>query len=158
MSATTAAHHELLAGIAAALRARCPPRYGVGVERTLRVDRHAELRADVVAVKAEQDGQESVAVEDVVLAVEILSPDWTFGDTYARTRIYMAAGVPNYWVIDPTGEQISLTEILPAPHGAPGRHTCEVFATDRPWPVTLDLPALTQRRARLMARGDEPRS
>jgi hypothetical protein len=31
-------------------------------------------------------------------------------------------------------------------------YTAEVFTTDRPWPVTIDLPALTKRRARLVER------
>jgi hypothetical protein len=112
MRATTVAHQDRLTEVAAALRASCPPEYVVGMDRTLRADRQAELRPDVVAVKAQQDGPTSIAVEDVVLA----------------------------------------SEILPSPGGEPGRHTCGVFSTDRPCPVALDLPALTERRGERPAR------
>jgi hypothetical protein len=31
--------------------------------------------------------------------------------------------------------------------------TAEMFATDHPWPIALDLPALTERRDALLKRG-----
>jgi Uma2 family endonuclease len=150
-------HQALLAEIAGALRANCPPDFVVRVDRSLPVDRRSQLRPEVVAVRAEHAGR--AGVEHVVLAVEILASDWTFGVTHAKTRIYMAAGVAHYWVIDATGEKITLTAVLPASDpDHPGVHTAAAYSTDRPWPVTLDLPALAERRARLMARADEPRS
>jgi Uma2 family endonuclease len=155
-SSPSGAHQGLTTDIAVALRADCPSDFVVRVDQPLRVDRRSELRPDVVAVRAGPAGRTPVAVEDVVLAVEILSPDWTYGRTYAKTRIYMEAGVADYWIIDPTGEKITLTSVLPQPGVRVGAHTADVFRADRPWPVTLDLPALTRRRADLRARaGDQ---
>jgi hypothetical protein len=34
------------------------------------------------------------------------------------------------------------------------RRVTGVFATDAPWPLKIDLGALTERRARLMQRAD----
>jgi hypothetical protein len=75
-------------------------------------------------------------------------------------RLIVPRGVPTYWVIDPLHEKMTLTELLLTSGGEYdfGVHTSEIFTTDRPWPVALDLPALTERRAELSARADRSRS
>jgi Uma2 family endonuclease len=90
-----------------------------------------------------------------VLVVEIISPDSSFRDLYDRAHVYARAGVATYWVIDPLHERITLTELVLGVGGEydKGEHTDGVFCTERPWQVTLDLPALTERRANLMGRG-----
>jgi Uma2 family endonuclease len=152
----TVAHQDLMGDVWLALRANCPPEFVVSMDQSLRVDRRSEPRPDVVAVKVEHYGRTPVAVADVALAVEIISPDSTFRDMYAKAHLYAAAGVPTYWVIDPLHDKMTLTELVLAPRGEYdfGVHTADVFSTDRPWPVTLDLPALTERRAELLARAE----
>ncbi|WP_174264381.1 hypothetical protein [Phytoactinopolyspora halotolerans] len=34
-------------------------------------------------------------------------------------------------------------------------YTTDIFTTDRPWPTTIDLPALTSRREKLMRLAEE---
>ena len=70
-------------------------------------------------------------------------------------RLHAAAAIPTYWVVDPLHGAITLTEFV-RDHSTGqydfGVHTADVFETDRPWPVRLDLPALTARRAALLER------
>ena len=53
--------------------------------------------------------------------------------------------------------KVTLTAVLPPSDDGDrlGVHTADVFRTHRPWPVVIDLAALTARRAQLMAREDE---
>lgn len=69
--------------------------------------------------------------------------------------VYAAAGVAHYWVVDPMFPSgMVLTEFRP---GATGqyeivRSTAEVFETDTPYPVSLDLPGLSAARTALLER------
>jgi Uma2 family endonuclease len=154
----TVAHQDLVIDVAVALRTACPVEYVVSIDQSMRVDRRSEPRPDVLAVKVAEYGRTPVDIAAVILAVEIISPDSTFRDMYDKAHVYARAGVPTYWVIDPLHDKLTLTEMLLAERGEYefGVHTEDVFTTERPWPVTLDLPALTARRADLRARASTP--
>ena len=121
---------------------------------SMRVDRRNEPRPDVVVIRRRHAGQSPVPVEDALLAVEVVSPTSTFRDMYDKAKVYAHAGVPSYWVVDPLQERVTLTEYT---LGAGGRdyeqitHTEDLFVTERPWKVSVDLPALTARRNGLLA-------
>ncbi|MGC4766555.1 Uma2 family endonuclease [Micromonospora sp. DT46] len=97
-----------------------------------------------------------VPVEDALLAVEVLSPTSTFRDRYDKAKVYAHAGVRTYWVVDPLHERMTLTEYTLGPAGEyeAVTHTEDLFVTERPWKVSVDLPALTARRAGLLARDE----
>ncbi|MDG4785569.1 Uma2 family endonuclease [Micromonospora sp. WMMD1102] len=139
-----------------ALEANCPPEYVVGIDLSMRVDRRNEPRPDVVALRREHVTRSPVPVRDAVIAVEVISPDSTFQDMYDKARVYGHAGVPTYWVVDPLHERMTLTEFVLGPTGEyePAAHTDDVFDTERPWKVTVDLPALTSRWAGLRDRAE----
>jgi hypothetical protein len=65
-----------------------------------------------------------------------------------------AGDVRTYWVVDPLRERMTLTEFVLGPKGEyeAVAHTDDVFVAERPWKVSVDLPALTARRAGLLAR------
>ena len=95
-----------------------------------------------------------VPVAGAPLAVEVLSPSSTFRDLHEKAGVYARAGIQTYWVVDALHEKMTLTEfLLEGRSYRPGAHTDEVFVTERPWKVTLDLPALTARRDSLLGRG-----
>ena len=88
-------------------------------------------------------------VEDTILAVEIISPDSHIRDNYTKRKIYAAAGVGSYWVIDPSfDEGVVLTEYVlsDGPVYEMINTTDKVFTTQVPYSVTIDLPALTAER------------
>ena len=85
-----------------------------------------------------------------------MSPTSALRDTETKRALYARAGVPAYWIVVPEQDKptIALAELA---LNGDSRHyryvthyTTEVFSTDRPWPVTVDLPGLTERRARLL--------
>ncbi|MCW3813543.1 Uma2 family endonuclease [Micromonospora sp. DR5-3] len=140
-----------------ALRVNCPPEYLVSIDLSMRVDRRNEPRPDVVVIRRKHADRSPVPVEDALLAVEVVSPTSTFRDMYDKAKVYAHAGVRSYWVVDPLQERITLTEYA---LGA-GReydqltHTEYLFVTERPWKVSVDLPALTARRNDLLATDEE---
>ena len=159
----TALHQDLGVRVLLALEANCPPGLMPVVDLSLRVNRRNEPRPDVVVVRPDHIDRSPLPVEDVVLAVEVISPDSIFRDMYAKAKVYAAAGVQRYWVVDPLHDAITLTEFVPGADGGYeiAGHTDGVFTTEDPYPVTIDLPALTARRKAMLARTraePEPRS
>jgi Uma2 family endonuclease len=149
----TAVHQDLCVELLLALRVNCPAEYLVSIDLSMRIDRRNEPRPDVVAIRREHADRSPVPVEDALLAVEVLSPTSTFRDLYDKAKVYAHAGVRTYWVVDPLHERMTLTEYTLGPTGEYEvvTHTEDLFVTERPWKVSVDLPALTTRRAGLLA-------
>ncbi|MBQ1027095.1 Uma2 family endonuclease [Micromonospora sp. C95] len=150
----TALHQDLCVELLLALRVNCPPDYLVSIDLSMRIDRRNEPRPDVVAIRREHANRSPVPVEDALLAVEVISPTSTFRDLYDKAKVYAHAGVRSYWVVDPLHEKMTLTEYALGPSGdyEVTTHTEDLFVSERPWKVSVDLPALTTRRAGLLAR------
>ncbi|MDG4829542.1 Uma2 family endonuclease [Solwaraspora sp. WMMD1047] len=153
----TALHQDLCVRLLLALEVNCPPEYLVSIDLSMRVDRRNEPRPDVVAIRREHADRSPVPVRDAVLAVEVLSPTSTFRDLYDKAKVYAHAGVPTYWVVDPLHGKMTITEYHLGPNGEYETiaHTDDVFVTERPWKVSVDLPALTTRRAGLATPGTD---
>jgi Uma2 family endonuclease len=153
----TAVHQDFCVRLLLALEINCPPEYLVSIDLSMRVDRRNEPRPDVVAIRRERANVTPVPVEDALIAVEVVSPTSTFRDMYDKAKVYAHAGVRSYWVVDPLQERVTLTEYALGS----GReyeqtaHTEDLFVTERPWKVSVDLPALTARRNALLATDGE---
>lgn len=139
--------------------------YVVGYDQSATVDDHNEPRPDVVVAGIGALQTTPFPVDELVLAVEVVSPQSSWiRDTETKRALYARAGVPSYWIVVPEEESatIALAELVldesTRQYAYRTHYTTEVFTTDRPWPVTVDLPALTQRRARLIERAGEARA
>jgi hypothetical protein len=138
--------YELIDG---RLRAGCPPGFAPVPDYSLKINYRNEPRPDVVVVKVGNLHRSPVPVEDALLAIEVVSPTSHFRDMYAKARTYAAAGVAHYWVIDPLfPDGVVLSRYRPGADGAYEMvgSTSGVFTTEVPFPVTIDLPALTAQR------------
>jgi Uma2 family endonuclease len=148
--------HQFVCGeVFVALRHSCPPAFVPLQDLSLDVGRYSEPRPDIVVVDPAHCAQHPLPVEDAFVAVEVVSKDSKVRDVYDKAGMYAAAGVEHYWVIDPLGDKISLAEHVleqkPRRY-AIARQTTDVFTTDEPYPITIDLPALTARRDAFLAR------
>jgi Uma2 family endonuclease len=154
LPAPVPAHQDLAIEIALALRADCPPDFIVSTDQSLRVNRRNEPRPDLVGVRIEHYGRSPVPVEDAVLAIELVSEHPEFRDMVEKARIYGEAGLPAYWVIDQNRPEMSLTEMTLGPSKSYEitNHTTDVFSVEAPWPITIDLPRLSARRAAILER------
>jgi hypothetical protein len=119
------------------------------------VDRYNMPFVDVVGIRAKAAFDSPVAAADVVLAVEVLS-NWSESlDRGMKMQLYARAGIPSYWLVDPLGDHITVTQFVLGQDGRYRRHlhTADVAVIDQPWPVTLDLPAMTAERDQIREMG-----
>jgi Uma2 family endonuclease len=151
--------HQLLGvELVLALRPGCPEGYTPAPDMSLRVDRFSEPRPDVVVVAKSEFRRSPIPVDKALLVVEIISPDSRFRDMHSKTKIYAAAGLKHYWVIDPEFKHgLELTEFRIGSNGEyeQVKSTSGIFETDVPYPVKIDLPVLTALRDEDLARWED---
>jgi Uncharacterized protein conserved in cyanobacteria len=88
------------------LRHSAPPQMKVRREMTVVLDRRNGPEPDVSVVRAEAvTGRELTrfSAADVLLAVEVVSPDSEARDRAAKPQKYAAAGIPNFWLVEMAG-------------------------------------------------------
>lgn len=144
--------HQLLGlQTAYAINEHCPDEFIINVEQAILIDRRNELRPDVVLIRDEAAERSPVLPADVPLVVEVVSKSSKRFDREGKLKKYAYVGIPSYWIIDPLAERVTFTEFRLDPHGVyqVHIHTDELVTVDRPWEITLDLPAWTSRRDRL---------
>jgi Uma2 family endonuclease len=142
-----------MAAVARALDVHCPEDRLVCHSLPIELDRHNELRPDVVVLRATGAWRAPVLVGDVLLVGEITSPRSRATDQSAKLKRFASAGIPTYWIVDLVEEPVTLSVFG---LGHDGRYRPALRAEDRaavslPWAVTLDLPAWTRKRDRLRA-------
>jgi Uma2 family endonuclease len=149
--------HNLVARwIADVLDETKPPEFVTGTDQSANVDDHNEPRPDVVVAHIRNLRTSPFPITDASLVVEVVSPSSVLRDTETKRALYARAGVPSYWIVVPEQDKptIALAELALDPGQRQYRYathyTTDMFRTDRPWPVEIDLPGLTARRAGLM--------
>jgi len=104
---------DLLVG---GLRRTVPADLKVERQMTVVLDHRNAPVPDLSVVRAETAtslDQDRFAAQDLVLAVEVVSPDSEARDRDAKPRKYAAAGIPYFWLveIDPVNKTYALTGI-----------------------------------------------
>ena len=143
----TVLHQDLCVELVSMLKPGCPAGYRPVVDLSFEVDRLNEPRPDVAVVAMRYGRRTPVPIDGAMLVAEIVSPTSHFRDMHAKTKVYASAGVQHYWVLDPwfKGGAV-LTVFQPGPTGSYEivTSTNKTFNTDVPFPVTIDLPELTE--------------
>lgn len=87
--------------------------------------------------------------EDVLLAVEIVSPGPRRTDRFAKPGEYAAAGIPAYWRIEQDPVRVYAYRLAARP-GPSGERQYELVTTgdtvievDQPFPIKLPVAAIT---------------
>ena len=142
-------HQEIQNLVWMALRANRPSHLTVSTDTSLEINQKNEPRPDVVIARKALGFRTPVPVVDSLLAVEVVSPTSGSRDTIAKRKIYADAGIEDYLIIDPDAEPD--VELWHFHLDDSGRYelvgkTSGEFTTDRPYPITIDLPELTATR------------
>ena len=119
----------------------------VTTDLSLTVDHRNDPRPDIVIIPGADSGVSPAPVSGALLVAEVISPESRTRDQRDKATLFARARVRTYWVIDPRGERVSLTErVLVGDVYRVMRETDDVFVTERPWKATIDLPAFTAKR------------
>ncbi|MGW2597837.1 Uma2 family endonuclease [Streptomyces klenkii] len=135
-----------------ALLAHVPDDLDVDREMSIKLDRRNRPEPDVLVYRAKADtgvDQTWYDPKDIVLAIEVVSPDSEERDREVKPRKYAAAGVKYYWRVEESGglPVVYAYELDPATrtYGPTGVFRDEL-ETDYPFPVRIDLTAINRRR------------
>lgn len=142
-------HQDICFELVAMLRPNCPPGYRAVIDVSLEVDGRNEPRPDVVVARQSVGLRSPAPIQAALLVAEVISPTSHFRDMDAKKKLFAAARVGSYWVIDPTYDKgVVLTEFRLGDDGhyETVTNTDKVFTTDVPYPATIDLPRLTELR------------
>ena len=153
-------HNIIARWIAQTLEESCPDGdIVIGTDQSATVDRHNEPRSDVIVTSSAFLQQSPFPIGGSRLVIEVVSPTSVLRDTETKRALYARAGVPAYWIVVPEAHDptISLAELrldeAERHYRFATHYTTDVFETDVPWPVRIDLPALTAKRACIMRAG-----
>lgn len=129
------------------LRHSVPPQLKVRREMTVVLDRRNGPEPDVSVVRAEAVTGRNVTrynAADVLLAVEVVSPDSEARDRDAKPQKYAAAGIPNFWLVEMAGSDqhpvVRVYELDPVSrtYDLTGTHH-DRLKTGVPFPVDIDI-------------------
>ena len=156
-------HNIIARWIARILEDSCPdPELLVGTDQSATIDAHNEPRPDVIVSPRRYLHRSPFPITGSRLVVEVVAPTSVLRDTETKRALYARAGVPDYWIIvaGPDDPTIRLAAMVLDESGGAYRfatqYTSDVFETRSPWPLRVDLPELTAKRAR--ATRVEPRA
>lgn len=150
-------HNTIAAWLANALEESNPgDRYVIGHGQSVTADAHNEPCVDVVVADISVFRMTPFPITQLALAVEVVSPHSVLRDTETKRALYARAGVPSYWIVVPDNDAptIALAELVleekTGQYTYRTHYTTDIFTTDQPWNITVDLPALTAKREGLL--------
>ncbi|MDQ0991390.1 Uma2 family endonuclease [Streptomyces sp. V3I7] len=135
------------------LREALPPEFSVEREMTVVLDDRNGPEPDACVVRADAVtglDQTRFQAEDVLLAVEVVSPESGSRDRTTKPQKYAAAGIPNFWRVEQDGTSggplVHIYELDPLTRSYVhmGLHRNHLKA-DKPYPIDFDLTAIGQR-------------
>ncbi|MEU3523836.1 Uma2 family endonuclease [Streptomyces sp. NPDC038707] len=132
------------------LRSTVPSDLKVAREMTVVLDRRNGPEPDISVIKAEaRKGLRQTYFEgkDVVLAIEVVSPESEARDRLTKTHKYAAAGIRYYWLVEMTEPEghpaVEIFELSEVTGTYQSIGTCrDRVKVDKPYPIDIDLTAI----------------
>jgi Uma2 family endonuclease len=107
VSAQRVFHADAIDMLISGLRRTAPPEIRVKREMTVVIDKRNGPEPDISVVRAEAvtgRRQTHFKAADVLLAIEVVSPDSEARDRDTKPHKYAAAGIPHFWLVDMAGQ------------------------------------------------------
>jgi Uma2 family endonuclease len=145
----TSVHQVIAMRLGVALEQTCPDHLFVSQSNDVQLSQRRLFIPDVLVTTFEaarrRDG--SFTADEVVLAVEIVSPGSQSMDRVLKPALYAKAGIPHYWLIETDGGITVQTHRLDGTAGvfeASGSFT-DVVRVDEPWHIEIPIAGLRPR-------------
>ncbi|MGW0081217.1 Uma2 family endonuclease [Streptomyces sp. NPDC003393] len=143
-------HANVIDLLVTRLRSSLPAEFRVSREMTVVLDKHNGPEPDVSVVRTDAitgPGQTSYQAEDVLLAVEVVSPDSESRDRTTKPHKYARSGIPHFWRVEEDGADgrpiVHVYELDPMTkayvHMGVHRDRIEI---DKPYAIDIDLTAV----------------
>ena len=131
-------HQDMVGNLYLLLRAACPPHLKVVLAPfAVALADDTEVQPDLIVAARTQFTRKELPGPPL-LAVEVLSPSTRRIDLLLKRDRLQAAGVPSYWLVDPTGPSVTVLELQDGAYveaaRADGAQACEVLL---PYPVRM---------------------
>ncbi|GAA3985607.1 Uma2 family endonuclease [Streptomyces marokkonensis] len=152
VSPQRAFHADAIDLLVSGLRQFVPPGFRVKRKMTIILDQHNGPEPDVSVIRTDAitgPGQTSYAAKDVLLAIEVVSPDSESRDRTTKPQKYAAAGIANFWRVEQGGSGgrpiIHVYELDPMTNAYVhmGMHR-ERIKVDKPYSIDIDLTAIDE--------------
>ncbi|MEV6245826.1 Uma2 family endonuclease [Streptomyces sp. NPDC051742] len=145
-------HSAMIFLLRMGLRASVPPHLRVDSEMAVVIDRRNCPEPDVLVVREDavrSRTQTSYPVADVLLAVEVVSPDSESRDHDTKPHKYAAAGVEHFWLVEMEGEDDHAVVRVYERDPVTKQYTCTGVHRDRlkltvPFDIDIDLTAIDE--------------
>ncbi|WP_236572778.1 Uma2 family endonuclease [Streptomyces sp. GS7] len=145
-------HGNVIDLLVCGLRTSLPAEFKVSREMTVILDKHNGPEPDVSVVRTDAitgPDQMSYQVRDVLLVVEVVTPESASRDHTTKPRKYAAAGIENFWRVEESGTSgkpvVHVYELDPVTeayvHAGIHRDRIKV---DRPYAIDIDLTAVDE--------------
>ncbi|MEU0549228.1 Uma2 family endonuclease [Micromonospora sp. NPDC005979] len=150
MSPQRAWHSRVVSALLFALAEQAPPGVEIEREMTIRLDPRNRPEPDLLATNAPYyDPDRTFYTPDqVLLVVEVVSPESAHRDRTIKLRKYAEAGIGNYWRVEEEGSPVIHTYELDGPtqlYAPTGIHRHELRVTT-PFAIKIDLDGLVPGR------------
>jgi len=139
-------HSLMNSHVLESLRAECPGELRVRREMAVRLSDQTVLEPDVLVIKADRAGDHDLVIfasDDVVLAIETMSPSSRERDRDTKPHKYAGVGIPYFWRIERDDDQryVAYTYELDQADGRyrPTGTYVNRLTVDQPFPVDIDL-------------------
>ncbi|MEU0115444.1 Uma2 family endonuclease [Streptomyces bobili] len=140
-------HSTVIDLLVAGLRRTVPKEMKVRREMTVVLDRRNGPEPDISVVRAEAVTSRELTrfqAADILLAVEVASPDSEARDRDTKPHKYAAAGIPHFWLVEMTGANqrpvVRAYELDPVSkaYALTGTHR-DLLKVDAPYDIAVDI-------------------
>jgi Uma2 family endonuclease len=142
--------HGIISGLLfSALYASCPREFQVSQTVEIRINPRRSFIPDLVVATDQAARRRSAkySPDEVVLAIEIVSPTSTSMGRITKPALYATAGIPYFWRIETDGAITVHTYKLDREHGIyqPVGTFDDIIDTDQPWSIKVPISSFTPR-------------
>jgi len=145
----TSVHQVIAMRLGVALEQTCPDHLFVSQSNDVQLSLRRLFIPDVLVTTFEAARRRagSFTADEVLLAVEIVSPGSQSMDRVLKPALYAKAGIPHYWLIETDGGITVHTNRLNGNAGVyePSGSFTDVIRTDEPWPIEIPIAGLRPR-------------
>ena len=145
----TSVHQVIAMRLGVALEQACPDHLFVSQSNDVQLSPRRLFIPDVLVTtfEAARRRADSFTADEVVLAVEIVSPGSQSIDRVLKPALYAKAGIPHFWLIETDGGITVQTYTLDrdAEVYEPSGSFTDVIRTGEPWPIEIPITGLRPR-------------